>query len=78
MSTHNVCFPREIRKILCGYLLLSVAMMPSTFPRIIDTLSRALFCIPYKKKGVHSKRKEYASRERSDLIFWKCAGCAGK
>ena len=26
MSTHNICFHREIRKILCGYPLLSVAM----------------------------------------------------
>ena len=26
MSTHNICFRGEIRKILCGYPLLSVAM----------------------------------------------------
>ena len=26
MSTHNICFCGEIRKILCGYPLLSVAM----------------------------------------------------
>ena len=26
MSTHNICFHREIRKILCGYPLLSEAM----------------------------------------------------
>ena len=26
MSTHNICISREIRKILCGYPLLSVAM----------------------------------------------------
>ena len=26
MSTHNICFRGEIRKILCGYLLLSGAM----------------------------------------------------
>ena len=26
MSTHNICFCREIRKIICGYPLLSVAM----------------------------------------------------
>ena len=26
MSTHNICFYREIRNILCGYSLLSVAM----------------------------------------------------
>ena len=27
MSTHNICFRREIRKILCGYPFLSVAML---------------------------------------------------
>ena len=27
MGTHNICFCREIRKILCGYPLLSVAMV---------------------------------------------------
>ena len=27
MSTHNICFSREIRKILCGYPFLSVAMI---------------------------------------------------
>ena len=26
MSTHNICFRGELRKILCGYPLLSVAM----------------------------------------------------
>ena len=26
MSTHNICFHGEIRKILCGYPLLTVAM----------------------------------------------------
>ena len=26
MSIHNICFFRQIRKILCGYPLLSVAM----------------------------------------------------
>ena len=25
---HNICFRGEIRKILCGYPLLSVAMLP--------------------------------------------------
>ena len=27
MSTHNICFRGEIRKILCGYPLLSVAIV---------------------------------------------------
>ena len=29
MSTHNICIHREIRKKLCGYPLLSVAMVLS-------------------------------------------------
>ena len=32
MSTHNICFRREIRKIICGYPLLSVAMLSSALP----------------------------------------------
>ena len=31
MSTHNICFRGEIRKILCGYPLLSVAMKMFSF-----------------------------------------------
>ena len=30
MSTHNICIRREIRKILFGYPLLSVAMSPGS------------------------------------------------
>ena len=26
MSAHNICFHREIRKIICGYPLISVAV----------------------------------------------------
>ena len=33
MSTHNICFHREIREILCEYSILSVAMPPSTDSR---------------------------------------------
>ena len=38
MSTHNIYFYREIRKILCGYPLLSVAMV------IIHLLSFISLC----------------------------------
>ena len=31
MSTHNICFHGEIRKILCGYPLLSGAMLHALF-----------------------------------------------
>ena len=34
MSTHNICFHRERRKILCGYPLLSVAMMNVSHVRL--------------------------------------------
>ena len=30
MSIHNICFHGEIRKILCGYSLLSVAMITAS------------------------------------------------
>ena len=33
MSTHNICFCPEIRKILCGYPILSVAM---NGPKTVD------------------------------------------
>ena len=34
MSTHNICFHGEIRKILCGYPLLSVAMLDAGFQQV--------------------------------------------
>ena len=34
MSTHNICISREIRKILCGYPLLSVAMLSADSRRV--------------------------------------------
>ena len=37
MSTHDICFRGEIRKILCGYPLLSVAMTP-WFNSAVDKL----------------------------------------
>ena len=35
MSTHNICFHREIRKIICGYPLLSVAMQTGSHKRCL-------------------------------------------
>ena len=37
MLTHNICFHGEIRKILCGYPLLSVAMIYGKMCRRIMT-----------------------------------------
>ena len=36
MSTHNIRFHEEIRKILCGYPLLSVAMTLTQKPKHTD------------------------------------------
>ena len=46
MSTHNICFCQEIRKILCGYPLLSVAMtlLWDSNPGPHDSKSVALIC----------------------------------
>ena len=42
MSTHNICFCGEIKKILCGYPLLSVAMTESPL--------HELFCLKWDMK----------------------------
>ena len=46
MSTHNICIPQEVRKILCGYPLLSVAIQSTIFPHII--------CLQDEEKNVMS------------------------
>ena len=43
MSTHNICFRREIRKILCGYPLLSVAVAAERIFKYFDLQSEFLF-----------------------------------
>ena len=47
MSTHNICFRREIRKILCGYPLLSVAMCLSYRAMFQETYLGILFISDY-------------------------------
>ena len=44
MNTHNICICREIRKILCGYPLLSVAMFNGkrVHSFLIESLSKLL------------------------------------
>ena len=46
MSTHNICFCGEIRKILCGYPHLSVAMSGFIQPKIVES-----FHISPQKQG---------------------------
>ena len=63
MSTHNICFYREIRKILCGYPLLSVAiekgfplkgknLFHEVFSFRADTFSEGALCVG-KQTGSH-------------------------
>ena len=40
MSTHNICFHGEIRKVLCGYHLLTGAMNNT----IQSTIKYVLYC----------------------------------
>ena len=63
MSTHNICFPREIRKIICGYPLLSVAMFKFLGPHYFLTLSPILFWLDdtYHSKILGSSKVRFAS-----------------
>ena len=56
MSTHNVCFRGEIRKILCGYPLLSVAMVAK--PKIYR-LYRKMTIIQTKMYKLYRKMTIY-------------------
>ena len=57
MRTHNICFRREIRKILCGYPILSVDMVLNVKQRrtcymIVLYLARLFYHLvaPYKMR----------------------------
>ena len=45
MSTHNICFHEEIKKMLCGYSLLSGALDMFCFQRI-SSLQNLLYFLP--------------------------------
>ena len=49
MRTHIICFCREIRKILCGYPLLSVAMTVCLGPdtAMMHTVNRYYFSLTH-------------------------------
>ena len=61
MRTHNICFCREIRKILCGYPLLSVAMTDSDIG-LVDHF--ALF----PKKGEENGQKTNSNIGSQDFL----------
>ena len=67
MSTHNIYFRREVRKILCGYPLLSVAM-ESVVSYVTFVLS--LF-VPHvcfgKNKKKKKKKKEKKKKKKKKL-----------
>ena len=44
MSTHNICICSEIRKILCGYPLLSVAMSGAQLESAVSDLGLYAIC----------------------------------
>ena len=46
MITHNICFRREIRKILCGYPLLSVAMVEVLIPNPLTGVMSCAVSLP--------------------------------
>ena len=69
MSTHNICIRREIRKILCGYQLLSVAMDQ---PAVLCSLIRIFLGLILDS---HSKDAKFLHVDNKDLI--RLHGCAG-
>ena len=52
MSTHNICFLGEISKILCGYPLLSVAMVHVSF-RLVPTQWVLSSCATLKQQHIY-------------------------
>ena len=65
MSTHNIRFHWEIRKILCGYHLLLVAMRAYTF---MGSNSFRQFCLP-SEKGSTLKGKNFVPHWRKFFPF---------
>ena len=49
MSTHNICFRREIRKILCEYPLLSVAMTVTVFTLNIGLYTLTILILMFEQ-----------------------------
>ena len=81
MSTHNICFRGEIRKILCGYPLLSVAM---DHPVSVDchhfhcALFRGQFCFALLETRMYvliiSLSRSNMVHVESEVIIWSIFG----
>ena len=63
MSTHNICFLGEIRKILCGYPLLSVAMHHCTW---LNQTACALYGFGICR--LYLPEKKYVSLNKSSFV----------
>ena len=61
MSTHNICIRREIKKILCGYPLLSVAMV-SVYCYLNWSLKMPEFATVFKITNIIVSERENKSR----------------
>ena len=75
MSTHNICIHQEIRKILCGYPLLSVAMIHcicDNAPAIVKNFARRGVVNP--SLAEHDMPCLSKQCRRSQLI-WICPVC---
>ena len=69
MSTHNICFHGEIRKILCGYPLSPVAMLSLSQPRlsrITAYLKVKIWSLP--KHENLTTGKKYCGKEEKLLL----------
>ena len=70
MGTHNICFNREIRKTLCGYPLLSVAMNSSLISRRKHMLWYSLEA-PHRGASNEYPQHMFSSRNKKYAdTFW--------
>ena len=59
MSNHNICFCQEIRKILCGYPLLSVAMRNNLESKQSKACLYKLYSKKIDKRQNHTEKLIY-------------------
>ena len=64
MSTHNICFSGEIRKILCGYPLLSVAMENVPSALSVQHMLWVLIKVPWQ--GAYNEYPQH-----SGMCLWR-------
>ena len=78
MSTHNICFRSEIRKISCGYPLLSVGMLEAPCQGVsYDFLSTQ---VPCQGASYEYPQQMFSWRNKKDImwiphLFWGYEEC---